>query len=185
MAEKLLLIKAALPNYLKSYRMNPVYRRLEIGVHVFITDRSAKFGMLNPEDQKGTLNTMDNLQTPQSAISNASRMRRLGFIAAGVGLGSALAFLISRVVGGRKDDFQQRQFPDHIVDDRGTGQEKAARIIRKLRDRAFEASDEKLALALGRPMEEVAAWNAGQQAIDDDVIMKARGIAMHRGVHVD
>jgi hypothetical protein len=34
-------------------------------------------------------------------------------------------------------------------------------------------------------MEEVAAWNAGQQVIDDDVVMKARGIAMHRGVHVE
>lgn len=128
---------------------------------------------------------MDNFETPGSTNGNASRMRRLGIIAAGVGLGSALAYLISKVVGGRRDHFPQRQFPDHIVDDRGTGQEKAARILRKLRDRAFEASDEKLALALGRPIEELAAWNAGQQAIDDDVIMKARGIAMHRGVHVE
>jgi hypothetical protein len=128
---------------------------------------------------------MDNLQTPQSLIARASRVRRLSFIIAGVGLGSALAYLFSRVLSGRSDTFPQRQFPDHIVDDRGTGQAKAARIIRKLRDRAFEASDEKLALALGRPIEEIAAWNAGQQAIDDDVIMKARGIAMHRGVYID
>lgn len=128
---------------------------------------------------------MDNKKTPQALSGNPSRLRRLGLVAAGVGLGSAIAYLLSRVLGGRGDAFPQRQFPDHIVDDRGTGQEKAARIIRKLRDRAFEASDEKLALALGRPIEEIAAWNAGQQAIDDDVIMKARGIAMHRGVHVE
>jgi hypothetical protein len=128
---------------------------------------------------------MDNVQTPQTLITGASRRRRLSLLIAGVGLGSALAYLLSKVLSGRTDAIPQRQFPDHIVDDRGTGQEKAARIIRKLRDRAFEASDEKLALALGRPVEEIAAWNAGQQAIDDDVIMKARGIAMHRGVHVE
>jgi hypothetical protein len=128
---------------------------------------------------------MDSIQTPQPLIARASRVRRLSLIIAGVGLGSAIAYLLSKVLSGRTDAFPQRQFPDHIVDDRGTGQEKAARIIRKLRDRAFESSDEKLALALGRPIEEIAAWNAGQQAIDDDVIMKARGIAMHRGVHVD
>lgn len=128
---------------------------------------------------------MDNKQPPQPVITGASRRRRLSLIIAGVGLGSALAYLLSKVLSGDKDTYPKRQFPDHIVDDRGTGQEKAARIIRKLRDRAFEASDEKLALALGRPIEEIAAWNAGQQAIDDDVIMKARGIAMHRGVHVE
>jgi hypothetical protein len=58
-------------------------------------------------------------------------------------------------------------------------------MLRKLRDRAFEASDEKLALALGRPVEEVTAWNVGQELIDDDVVMKARGIAIHRGVHIE
>jgi hypothetical protein len=31
----------------------------------------------------------------------------------------------------------------------------------------------------------VAGWNAGRELIDDDVVMKARGIAMHRGVHVE
>ena len=128
---------------------------------------------------------MDKRQTPQTLTARGSRVRRLNLIIAGVGLGSALAYLLSRVLSERLEPFPRRQFPDHIVDDRGTGQEKAARIIRKLRDRAFQASDEKLALALGRPIEEIAAWNAGQQAIDDDVIMKARGIAMHRGVHVD
>ena len=127
---------------------------------------------------------MDNVETPQPLIGNASRRRRLSLIVAGVGVGSALAYLLSRVLGGRKGVSPLPQFPDHIVDDRGTGQEKAAKILRKLRDRAFEASDEKLALALGRPLEEVAAWNAGQQLIDDDVVMKARGIAMNRGVYV-
>jgi hypothetical protein len=104
---------------------------------------------------------------------------------AGVGLGSAVAYLLSRALKAGSESSARRGLPDHIVDDRGTGQDKAARILRNLRDRAFEASDEKLALALGRPVEEVAGWNAGMEIIDDDVVMKARGIAMHRGVHVE
>ncbi len=128
---------------------------------------------------------MDNRETPQAVSNRPSRLRRLSLVVAGAGLGSALVYLLSKVLGGRKDVIPQRQVPEHIVDDRGTGQEKAAQILRKLRDRAFEASDEKLAVALGRPIEEVTAWNAGLEVIDDDVVMKARGIAMHRGVHVE
>ena len=58
-------------------------------------------------------------------------------------------------------------------------------MVLKLRDRAFDASDEKLAIALGRPVEEVTGWSAGHELIDDDVIMKVRGIAMHRGVAIE
>ncbi len=54
-----------------------------------------------------------------------------------------------------------------------------------LRDRAFDADNEKIALALGRPEEEVRAWYAGLEVIDDDVVMKARGIALHRGVNIE
>ena len=107
---------------------------------------------------------------------------RVGIVVAGVGLGSALAYLISKALGTRAP---QQERPDHIVDDRGTSQEKAARMLLKLRDRAFAASDEKLAVALGRPVEEVAAWSDANALIDDDVVMKARGIAMNRGVHIE
>jgi hypothetical protein len=124
-------------------------------------------------------------ENQQPLINDSSTLRRLGIVAAGIGLGSVLAYLLSKALGGRTDKSSGRRLPDHIVDDQGTGQEKAARILRNLRDRAFEASDEKLAIALGRPMEEVAGWNAGRELIDDDVIMKARGIAMHRGVRVE
>ena len=124
-------------------------------------------------------------ENSQAVIGDRRGLRRLGIIAAGIGLGSVLGYLLSKVLGGRTERSPERPFPEHIVDDRGTGQEKAARILRNLRDRAFEASDEKLALALGRPTEEVAGWNAGLELIDDDVVMKARGIAMHRGVHIE
>jgi hypothetical protein len=126
-----------------------------------------------------------NSTTPQDQTHATSARRRLGIVAAGIGLGALVAYLFSKV--RRRDEARstQRRVSDHIVDDRGTGQIEAAQILRNLRDRAFEASDEKLAVALGRPMEEVTAWHAGRELIDDDVVMKARGIAMNRGVRVE
>jgi hypothetical protein len=53
-----------------------------------------------------------------------------------------------------------------------------------LRDRAFDSSDEKLALALGRPTEEIESLIGGEEVIDDDLVMKARGIAQERGVEL-
>ena len=111
--------------------------------------------------------------------------RRIGIVLAGIAFGAGLTYLLSRVLSGREDDFLPLSFPDQPVDDRGTGQNQAAKILRNLRDRAFESSDERLALALGRPPEEVVAWNAGAEVIDDDVVMKARGIAMNRGVRIE
>ena len=126
----------------------------------------------------------DNIRIDEAGATNGKRdWRRFGLVAAGLGFGSLLAFLFSWT---RRDVARSAPaVPDHVVDDRGTGQEKAAQILRKLRDRAFAASDEKLAIALGRPVEEIAAWHAGLEVIDDDVVMKARGIAMARGVRVE
>jgi hypothetical protein len=127
-------------------------------------------------------NTPD-LQNQQALRNLNTRRRRLGMMAAGIGLGSVLAYLLAKVLGGagRAPGF----LTEHIVDDRGTNQKKAAKILLNLRNRGFEASDEKLSLALGRPLEEVTGWTTGEELIDDDVVMKARGIAIHRGIHVE
>ncbi len=74
---------------------------------------------------------------------------------------------------------------EEAVDDRGTNQSEGRALLRHLRDNGFEGSDEKLALALGRPVEEVEAWTGGGEAVDDDVIMKARGIANERGISIE
>ena len=71
------------------------------------------------------------------------------------------------------------------VDDRGTNQSEGRALLKRLRDNGFDSSDEKLALALGRPVEEVAAWTDGAEAVDDDVVMKARGIAKERGIEIE
>ena len=73
---------------------------------------------------------------------------------------------------------------EHIIDDQGTDQAAASQILKHIRDNAFEASDEKLALALGRPTEEIEEWTSGSGLIDGDVILKARTLAMQRGFQI-
>ena len=70
------------------------------------------------------------------------------------------------------------------IDDQGTDQETAAAILTSIRDEAFDSSDEKLALALGRPAEEITSWIDGSETIDGDVLLKARTLAMERGVEI-
>jgi hypothetical protein len=74
---------------------------------------------------------------------------------------------------------------EQAVDDRGTSEAGGREILRQLRDQGFEADDEKLAIALGRPVEEVQGWmTGGDEPVDDDIIMKARGIAKERNIEV-
>jgi hypothetical protein len=78
-----------------------------------------------------------------------------------------------------------QQVDDQQVDDKGTDQGQAREILEALRDRGFEGDNEKLATGLGRSIEQVAAFIDGSETIDDDVIMKARGIALQRGIDVE
>lgn len=68
------------------------------------------------------------------------------------------------------------------VDSAGTDQAGAQSVLRNLRDAGFEGSDEKLAVALGRPVEEITNLINGEEPIDDDIVMKARGIAAQRNI---
>ena len=74
---------------------------------------------------------------------------------------------------------------DQEVDDKGTDQEEAQRILTTLRDQGFDGDNEQLAVALGRTAEQVEAMISGAETIDDDVVMKARGIALHRGIEIE
>jgi hypothetical protein len=80
---------------------------------------------------------------------------------------------------------QLEQTNDNPLDDRGTDAAGGLELLRRLRDNGFESDDEKFAVALGRPVAEVAAWMAGSEPPDDDVIMKARGIAQERGIEIE
>ncbi|HEU4871861.1 MAG TPA: hypothetical protein VFT44_02095 [Pyrinomonadaceae bacterium] len=74
---------------------------------------------------------------------------------------------------------------DQEVDDRGTDQEEAQRMLANLRDKGFEGNNENLAVALGRTAEQAQEMISGAETIDDDVIMKARGIALNRGIEIE
>jgi hypothetical protein len=74
---------------------------------------------------------------------------------------------------------------EQAVDDRGTTQTEARALLKNLRDRGFDSSDEKFAVALGRPLEDIEAWMGGTEPVDDDVIMKARGLAKERGIEIE
>ena len=71
------------------------------------------------------------------------------------------------------------------VDDQGTNQSEGRALLKRLRDAGFKGSDEQLAIALGRPLEEVEGWMGGAEPVDDDVVMKARGIAKERGIEIE
>lgn len=74
---------------------------------------------------------------------------------------------------------------DQKVDDKGTGQEEAQHMMEALRDEGFDGDNEKLAKALGRTIEQVDGMIGGSETIDDDVVMKARGIALNRGLQIE
>ena len=73
----------------------------------------------------------------------------------------------------------------NALDDRGTDAVGGLALLKRLRDAGFEGDNEKFAVALGRPIEEVEAWVAGTESPDDDIIMKARGIARERGIEIE
>jgi plasmid maintenance system antidote protein VapI len=58
-------------------------------------------------------------------------------------------------------------------------------MLANLRDKGFEGNNENLAVALGRTAEQAQEMISGAETIDDDVIMKARGIALNRGIEIE
>ena len=80
---------------------------------------------------------------------------------------------------------EEQRISSNTLDDQGTNQTEGRAIIKRLRDEGFDGSNEQLALALGRPVEEVEGWTGGAEPVDDDVLMKARGIAQQRGIEVE
>ena len=51
--------------------------------------------------------------------------------------------------------------------------------LEKLKNEAFDQSDEQIALALGRPVEEIRLWFSGGE-IDEDAREKINGIVQER-----
>ncbi len=82
------------------------------------------------------------------------------------------------------EDNKSGQAAGKAVDDRGTSESQGRELLKQLRDTGFEGSDEKFAIALGRPVEEVTEMLGGG-TVDDDIVMKARGIAKERAIEIE
>lgn len=52
--------------------------------------------------------------------------------------------------------------------------------LQRLKSEVFDDSSEQLALALGRTTEEIEAWLAGEEDVDEDAGMKIHGLAQER-----
>ena len=71
------------------------------------------------------------------------------------------------------------------LDAQGMTAQQGRELLRRLRDSGFGGDDAQLAQALGRPVEEVQAWLDGSTPVDDDLVMKARGLAQERGIAIE
>lgn len=60
------------------------------------------------------------------------------------------------------------------------GNEESLRLLEQLRDEVFDGNVQELALAMGRPIEEIEDWFSGDEEIDEDAEMKIHGLAEER-----
>ena len=59
-----------------------------------------------------------------------------------------------------------------------------ANTMLELREKAFDANTELLAVALGRPADEIERIVQGTETMDEDLEMKIRELAGHHGVQL-
>ena len=60
------------------------------------------------------------------------------------------------------------------------GKTDSLELLKRLKSEVFESSDVHVALAMGRPVEEIEKWFSGAEEIDEDAEMKIHGIAKER-----
>lgn len=74
---------------------------------------------------------------------------------------------------------------ENIVDNRGTTQEGARKLLDNFCREGFANDLSKAAFVLGRPPEELTNFLSGGEEIDDDLVMKMRGIAQERAIKIE
>ena len=74
---------------------------------------------------------------------------------------------------------------DNSIDDKQTTSEQAQSLLSALCEEGFGGNVEKLALALGRDIDEVNDFLSGDENIDEDLVMKIRGIAQARDLELE
>lgn len=71
-----------------------------------------------------------------------------------------------------------------IVDDAGTDQDDARELLRAFCEKGFDGDVGRAAVALGRPASALRELMDGQSEIDEDLVMKIRGMSKERGIAV-
>lgn len=71
------------------------------------------------------------------------------------------------------------------IDDQGTTQDEARELLQNLLTNGFDDEIDLLSQALGRPSEEILDAIQGNEQIDEDLLMKVRGIIEERNLKVD
>jgi len=62
--------------------------------------------------------------------------------------------------------------------------ESAKSILNSLLNEGFDGDLKRLSIVLGRPHEELNQFLNGEEIIDDDLVMKMRGIAQQRDIPI-
>jgi len=70
---------------------------------------------------------------------------------------------------------------ENAVDDKGTGQTEARDMMNQLLNERFNGGLEHFSLVMGRPEDELQRFISGDEPLDDDFVMKMRGVAKERG----
>lgn len=70
-------------------------------------------------------------------------------------------------------------------DDQGTTAEQARTMLENLCESGFDSDAGKLALVLGRDVDEINDLLSGTEEVDDDLLMKIRGIAQERNIEIE
>ncbi len=73
----------------------------------------------------------------------------------------------------------------NIVDAQGTNQEQAREMLSELQQKQSSGDNNELALALGRDVEEIEELLAGDDVLDDDLVMKMRGLAQQSETEIE
>lgn len=74
---------------------------------------------------------------------------------------------------------------EQTIDSENTTQEEAQKLLSNLCEEGFSGDVEKLALVLGRDQDEIQKIIDGDETIDEDLLMKIRGIAQERDIPTD
>lgn len=73
---------------------------------------------------------------------------------------------------------------DQTIDSAGTTQAEAQNLLSDLCQNGFSGDVDLTALALGRESDEIQSMISGEEEIDEDLLMKIRGIAEERNIEI-